>query len=206
MTPDSRLPVPLRRPTSRGRASRNLHRSLISCAMASLRASTLDSTLTMRSSLSRRATRSKLTGRRSQRSLTVKPARKSVSRTTSIRSERAMGFDGLDFYKIVSLPSPGGASVGRGGWPAAAGSCLVHVGGRDDGRLAVGGVREARPAVLGHALDAQVVADEGEALLVPAEVAVEGERADTLRLPGLAAVEAHAVGDVDQAVPGVVLL
>src|SRR5438132_374742 len=111
--------------------------------MASERASTLESTLTMRSSLSRRATRSKLTGRRSQRSLTVKPARARMSRTTSIKSARATPFDVLDFYKKSFLPPPG--LLGR----------AHEVGRRHQRRLAVGGVGEAGPDVVAGGRDAE---------------------------------------------------
>src|ERR1041385_8464470 len=82
----------------------------------------------------------------------------------------------------------------------------VDVRRRDDGGLTVGGVGEAGPAVALDAVDAEVVADEGEALLVHAQVAVEGDRRDASARPVQAAVRRPGMRDVDEAVAALALV
>src|SRR5438552_1680838 len=85
-------------------------------------------------------------------------------------------------------------------------SPAMHVRRRYDRLHAVARLGEARPAVVGHARDAEIVPDEGEAALVAAELAVEGHARDALVRPRPPAVGRPRVRDVDELVLGIVAL
>src|SRR6266566_2178161 len=108
MTPSSRVPVPLRSPTTRGDPSRILATSSSSCAVSLFSASTFCRTLTINRVSSRRATRSKHSprspcGRERKNPVFARPRRVS-SRTRS----RFIGHSSCGLlYKFLGTRSPG---------------------------------------------------------------------------------------------------
>src|SRR5437016_4357561 len=108
MTPSSRVPVPLRSPTTRGDPSRIRATSSSSCAVSLFSASTFCRTLTIRRVSSRRATRSKHSPRSPCGRERKNPVFASPRRVSSRTRSRFIGHSSCGLlYKFLGMRPPG---------------------------------------------------------------------------------------------------
>src|SRR5437667_618863 len=108
MTPSSRVPVPLRSPTTRGDPSRIRATSCSSCAVSLFSASTFCRTLTIRRVSSRRATRSKHSPRSPCGRERKNPVFASPRRVSSRTRSRFIGHSSCGLlYKFLGMRPPG---------------------------------------------------------------------------------------------------